>query len=136
VHLPAHCGDHCASVILRRLLAVRAAHRWHKLALDANHARRYYSTVILSFKCEETEALAIGQPVKRFVSIEATARRKLRQLQIANRLEDLRVPPGNRLEALKGNRAGQYSIRINDQFRICFRWTTAGAEDVEIVDYH
>jgi toxin HigB-1 len=64
------------------------------------------------------------------------ARRKLRQLQIADRIGDLRVPPGNRLEKLKGNRAGQYSIRVNDQFRICFRWSNAGAKDVEIVDYH
>lgn len=70
------------------------------------------------------------------MNIAAVARRKLRQLDIAERLEDLRVPPGNRLEALKGNRAGQYSIRVNDQFRLCFRWTGAGAEDVEIVDYH
>ncbi len=58
------------------------------------------------------------------------------QLEIADRLDDLRVPPGNRLEALKGDRAGQHSIRVNDQFRVCFRWTDAGAEDVEIVDYH
>jgi proteic killer suppression protein len=64
------------------------------------------------------------------------ARRKLRQLEIAGRLDDLRVPPGNRLEALKGDRAGQHSIRINDQFRVCFTWTTVGPEDVEIVDYH
>ena len=76
------------------------------------------------------------RPLKRFVRIELVARRKLRQLQIAGRLEDLRVPPGNRLEALKGDRAGQHSIRVNDQFRVCFRWTAAGAEDVEIVDYH
>ncbi len=64
------------------------------------------------------------------------ARRKLRQLQIAVCLDDLRVPPGNRLEALKGERRGQHSIRVNEQFRMCFRWTPAGAEDVEIVDYH
>ena len=64
------------------------------------------------------------------------ARRKLRQLEVAGRLDDLRVPPGNHLEALKGDRAGQYSIRINDQWRICFHWTDAGAENVEIVDYH
>ena len=70
------------------------------------------------------------------MNIEAIARRKLRQLDIAAQLSDLRVPPGNRLEALKGDRAGQYSIRINDQWRVCFRWTEAGAEDVEIVDYH
>ena len=70
------------------------------------------------------------------MNIEAVVRRKLRQLQVAGRLEDLRVPPGNRLEALGGNRAGQFSIRVNDQFRVCFRWTAAGAEDVEILDYH
>lgn len=92
--------------------------------------------MIISFKCRDTEALASGQRVRRFVNIESVARRKLRQLQIAGRLDDLRVPPGNRLEALSGDRKGQYSIRVNEQFRICFRWMTAGAEDVEIVDYH
>jgi proteic killer suppression protein len=64
------------------------------------------------------------------------ARRKLRQLEIANQLDDLRIPPGNRLEALRGDRAGQHSIRINDQYRLCFRWSDSGAEDVELVDYH
>jgi proteic killer suppression protein len=64
------------------------------------------------------------------------ARRKLRQLEIAGRLDDLRVPPGNRLEALRGDRTGQHSIRINDQFRLCFIWTAAGPDAVEIVDYH
>jgi proteic killer suppression protein len=64
------------------------------------------------------------------------ARRKLRQLEIASQLDDLRVPPGNRLEALKRDRVGQHSIRINDQFRLCFRWTGQGPEEVEIVDYH
>jgi len=92
--------------------------------------------VIASFRCPDTEALAKGQRTPRFRSFESVARRKLRQLQIAERLSDLRVPPGNRLERLKGKRAGQHSIRINDQFRICFRWTAAGARDVEIVDYH
>ena len=92
--------------------------------------------MIRSFKCSDTEALAKGERVRRFVNIAAVARRKLRQLQIAGRLDDLRVPPGNRLEALKGNRRGQHSIRINDQWRVCFRWIDAGAEDVEIVDYH
>jgi proteic killer suppression protein len=92
--------------------------------------------MIKSFRCAETEALAGGDRVKRFANIADAARRKLRQLEIAGRLDDLRVPPGNRLEALKGNRAGQHSIRINDQWRLCFRWTTSGAEDVEIVDYH
>ena len=70
------------------------------------------------------------------MNIAKVARRKLRQLEIAIRLEDLKVPPGNHLEALKGNRSGQYSIRINDQWRVCFRWTDGGADDVEIVDYH
>jgi toxin HigB-1 len=69
------------------------------------------------------------------VNIAAVAWRKLRQLEIAARLDDLRVPPGNRLEALKGDRSGQHSIRINDQFRVCFRWVNEGVEDVEIVDY-
>jgi proteic killer suppression protein len=92
--------------------------------------------VIASFKDADTEVLAAGRRVKRFQKFESVARRKLRQLQIAVRIDDLRVPPGNRLEALKGDRVGQYSIRINDQFRICFLWTAAGAEDVEIVDYH
>ena len=92
--------------------------------------------MIVSFRNAETESLASGHRVKRFAGIEVVARRKLRQLQIAGRLADLRVPPGNRLEALKGNRAGQHSIRVNDQYRVCFRWTSAGAENVEVVDYH
>ncbi len=92
--------------------------------------------MIRSFNCKNTQALSKGQRVKRFVNIANVARRKIRQLEIANRLEDLRVPPGNHLEALKGDRSGQYSIRINDQWRVCFCWTDAGAENVEIVDYH
>jgi proteic killer suppression protein len=92
--------------------------------------------MIVSFRDADTEALARGSRVKRFVAFESVARRKLRQLEITGRLDDLRVPPGNRLEALKGDRSGQHSIRINDQYRLCFRWTAAGAEEVEIVDYH
>ena len=92
--------------------------------------------MIRSFKCEYTQALSKGHRVRKFVNIAKVARRKLRQLEIANRLEDLKVPPGNHLEALKGNRSGQYSIRINDQWRVCFRWTDGGADGVEIVDYH
>jgi len=92
--------------------------------------------VIVSFADRETERLAGGQRVRKFTSIELIARRKLRQLDIAGRLDDLRVPPGNRLEALKGSRKGQMSIRINDQWRVCFRWTSTGPTDVEIVDYH
>ena len=92
--------------------------------------------MIVSFKCADTEALSKGVRVRRFVNIERVALRKLRQLQVAEKLSDLKVPPGNRLEPLKGERKGQYSIRINDQFRVCFNWTTAGATNVEIVDYH
>jgi proteic killer suppression protein len=92
--------------------------------------------VIVSFANKETERLATGQRVRRFMSIELIARRKLRQLDIAGRLDDLRVPPGNRLESLEDSRKGQMSIRINDQWRMCFRWTAAGPIDVEIVDYY
>ena len=92
--------------------------------------------MIVSFRDKDTEALASGVRVRRFAAFESVARRKLRQLEIAGRLEDLKVPPGNRLEALKGDRTGQMSIRINDQYRVCFIWTQAGPEDVEIVDYH
>jgi proteic killer suppression protein len=92
--------------------------------------------MIVSFGDADTESLGRGRRVRRFAAFEAVARRKLRQLQIAARLDDLRVPPGNHLEALKGERAGQHSIRVNDQYRVCFRWTPAGPADVEIVDYH
>lgn len=91
---------------------------------------------IRSFKCADTQSLHLGQRVKRFANIEAAARRKLNALNAAHELRDLLAPPGNRLEALKGNRAGQYSIRVNDQFRVCFVWTEQGPRDVEIVDYH
>lgn len=92
--------------------------------------------MIVSFADRDTERLASGERVRRFVSIEAVARRKLRQLEIASQLDDLRIPPGNCLEALKGDRRGQMSIRVNEQGRVCFRWTQAGPADVEIVDYH
>jgi len=91
---------------------------------------------IKSFKCADTESLFNGGRVKLFVNIEAVAMRKLAILNRAGKLDDLRVPPGNRLEALKGNLAGLHSIRVNDQYRVCFRWTPEGPEDVEIVDYH
>jgi proteic killer suppression protein len=106
------------------------------VTFDVIHALRYYLTVIVSFKSPEAGALAAGTRVPRFEAIETVIRRKLRQLEIAGRLDDLRAPPGNRLEALKGKRAGQHSIRVNDQFRVCFVWTQAGPADVEIVDYH
>jgi toxin HigB-1 len=92
--------------------------------------------VIKSFGCKDTESMFNGNRVARFANIQTIAMRKLAMLNQAGRLDDLRVPPGNRLEALKGDRAGQHSIRVNDQFRVCFRWTEAGPEDVEIVDYH
>ena len=92
--------------------------------------------MIKGFKCDDTRKLFETGRSARFGSILKVATRKLAQLQAAATLEFLRSPPGNRLEALKGNREGQYSIRINDQWRICFRWTAAGPADVEIVDYH
>lgn len=92
--------------------------------------------MIVSFKNRETRRIAEGFKVARFAEVESVARRKLRFLEIAITLDDLRVPPGNRLEALKRDREGQHSIRINDRYRLCFRWTPRGAEDVEIVDYH
>ena len=90
---------------------------------------------IKSFRCADTETLFNLGRVRRFGNIERPALRKLKQLDLARRIEDMRAPPGNRLEALRGDRAGQWSVRVNDQFRICFRWND-GAEDVEIVDYH
>lgn len=91
--------------------------------------------MIKSFADRDTARLFGDIAVRRFGAIERVARRKLYLLDAATRLEDLRVPPGNRLEALRGDRSGQHSIRINDQWRICFRWD-GGAHDVEIVDYH
>jgi proteic killer suppression protein len=92
--------------------------------------------VIRSFRDPDTKALFHDELVPRFRSFERPARRKLLYLSRARVLQDLRVPPGNRLEALRGSRKGQYSIRINDQWRICFRWQEDGVHDVEIVDYH
>jgi toxin HigB-1 len=93
--------------------------------------------LIRSFKSKITEAVFNGRCPKGFpVQIFQVARRKLEAINAADRLSDLQVPPANRLEALKGDRKGQYSIRINDQWRVCFRWTSDGPADVEIVDYH
>lgn len=92
--------------------------------------------MIKSFKSRDIERLFRRQPVRRWGGITAVARRKLEMLDAARSLGDLRIPPGNRLEALKGNRRGQHSIRINAQWRICFVWRGGDAHGVEIVDYH
>ena len=92
--------------------------------------------MIRSFRSEDTEALFQGRFSRPFERIANVAERKLVQLHAARALRDLAIFPGNRLEALKGNRAGQHSIRVNDQWRICFRWHGEDAHDVEIVDYH
>ena len=93
--------------------------------------------MILGFKDRRTAEIWSGTPVRRLpLEIQEIARRKLRMLNNAQSLFDLRIPPANRLERLKGDRSGQYSIRINDQWRICFAWSVSGADEVEIVDYH
>ena len=92
--------------------------------------------MIVSFRCRETQALFETGRSRRFARILNVVERKLAQLDAAQTLDFLRAPPGNRLEALKGDRVGQYSVRVNNQFRLCFRWTAQGPEDVEIVDYH
>ena len=92
--------------------------------------------MIQSFKCADTQALFAGAAVARFANFRAVAERKLQMLHRATRLDDLRIPPNNRLEALKGDRRGQHSIRINGQWRLCFRFDGSDAFDLEIVDYH
>ena len=92
--------------------------------------------MIQSFHCAQTQALFDGRRIARFVNIAAVAMRKLQQIHAATSLEFLRIPPNNRLEKLSGDREGQWSIRINDQWRVCFVWTPQGPENVEIVDYH
>lgn len=93
--------------------------------------------MIKSFADKATAAIFSGQLVRRLPhDVQGIARRKLKLIDATSRIEELRIPPGNRLELLSGNRAGQWSIRINDQWRICFRWNDGHAEDVEVVDYH
>ena len=112
-------------------------YRDHVTTLALHNASRYARQVIRSFRDATTERLWSREKVKAIdPRIQRVALRKLAMQDAADALEDLRVPPGNRLEALKGDRSGQHSIRINQQWRICFVWTSAGAEDVEIVDYH
>ena len=92
--------------------------------------------MIRSFRCKDTASLAAGFRVRRFQPFERVTQRKLAQLDAAATLDFLRVPPGNRLKALKGDRQGYYSIRINDQWRICFRFESGNAYEAEIIDYH
>lgn len=92
--------------------------------------------MIKTFKCKDTAALFGGKVVVRWANVRQVAERKLQMLHRAVRLEDLRVPPGNRLERLEGDRAGRYSIRVDDQWRVCFRFESGDAFDVEVVDYH
>jgi proteic killer suppression protein len=107
------------------------------MTLDVNNERRYASQVSRSLRDRETEKVFERNRSKRLpADVQRRAHRKLLILDAAGALEDLRIPPGNRLERLAGDRAGQYSIRINDQWRICFRWERGDAHDVEITDYH
>jgi toxin HigB-1 len=115
-------------------LACKVAYRQAEIRLS--DTRSWATLMIRSFATRETELLFLSQAVGRFGNMERVARRKLLMIHAATRLSCLRVPPGNRLEALRGVRTGQYSIRINDQWRICFRWQDDGAYEVEIVDYH
>ena len=92
--------------------------------------------MIKGFRCKDTRTLFETGKCKRFANVSRVSTRKLAQLDAAQTLEFLRSPPGNRLETLAGDRTGQYSIRVNDQYRLCFRWTAEGPTDVEIVDYH
>jgi len=109
------------------------------MLVDTMHAKRASSfrTVIATFACRATHQLWLGQRSAKIPhSLHQVALRKLTQLQAANSLNDLRIPPGNRLQALKGNRQGQHSIRINDQYRLCFHWEGREAYEIEITDYH
>lgn len=101
-----------------------------------NVQRYTLNSIIESFCCADTRDLFTGMNVARFVNIRSVAERKLAMLHRSSGLSDLRIPPNNRLEALKGDRKGQYSIRVNDQWRICFRFEAGHALDVQIVDYH
>lgn len=110
---------------------------WFLLSVDNTIVLYYYILVIVTFKNKETELIWDGEFSKRLPNdIQRVARRKLIHIHSAVDINDLRVPPGNRLHALSGNMAGMYSIRINNQWRICFRWQNGNAYEVEIIDYH
>ena len=131
----------CALLALLHSLIPAAEFRspsYEFVKIDAINGWRYVLTeMIQSFACAETAKIFSGSIVRRFPpDIQRTARRKLLQLHASVTIRDMAVPPGNRLEALKGRRAGQHSIRVNDQWRVCFRWLGSDAYDVEIVDYH
>lgn len=105
--------------------------------LETDNGFRYHAPVIRSFRDKDTERLFDRQPVRKLgADLQRVALRRLRQVDAAANLEDLRSPPGNRLEKLRGDRSGRHSIRINDQWRVCFRWSDGDAYEVEIVDYH
>lgn len=106
------------------------------MTLDSLNGSRYYSCMTKGFRCRETERVFQRRPSRRWSGIRRMMLRKLLVLDAAGSLGDLRVPPANRLEKLSGDRRGQHSIRINDQWRICFRWRDGHAHDVEVVDYH
>ncbi len=129
-----------SNTIVAGLLSSNSGRRHVILAatvLADSNASRYYSTVIRSFADRDAKRLWNREPVLRFPpELRRTMLRKLGIVDAALDLEDLRVPPGNRLEKLRGDRAGQYSIRVNNRWRICFEWLDGNAEDVEIVDYH
>jgi len=119
--------------VVRNLLGRVERH----VLLDVTPVTPHVTAVIKTFKDQRTAAVFLGRMLKGFPSdIFAVAQRKLTTLHIYARLADLRAPPSNRLEALKGDRAGQHSIRVNDQWRICFAWRDGHAYDVEIIDYH
>lgn len=107
------------------------------ITFDVNNVLRYYSWVIRSFRDKDTEAIWHRRFVKKLSpELSRLTYNKLVLINAAESINDLRVPPGNRLEKLSGNRAGQYSVRVNDQWRICFTWSASGAGKVELVDYH
>jgi len=107
------------------------------LSLDNSNVPRHYLTVIRGFRDKDTERLFTREPVRRWgPDVQRAGLRKLRMLDAATRADDLREPPGNRLEKLRGGRTGQWSIRVNDQWRLCFAWKDGDAHDVEMVDYH
>jgi proteic killer suppression protein len=123
----------------------KSLRRWHashdgrnpRITVDVTTARRYHIRVIWSWADDEAEKLVNRQRSRKLPpDLQRVALRKLLMLDAATTLEDLRVPPANRLEKLKGDREGQWSIRINDQWRVCFAWRDGNAHDVEIVDYH